>query len=226
MAIAYNTSIVRNGLVLYLDAANVKSYPGSGTAWTDLSGNGNNGTLVNGVGYNTNNNGYFVQDNIDDYISTNYTLPVSNFTVSMWSQRTSSTYWSMLWANDFWNNATGYIANFDEENTLYFARAGTYPQVNPTIIPNSSNWSYYCFTIDTSSNFNVYYNSTLLNSYTSTITSVTPNTIKIGARHTNNNSGITDTRFGNHGMFSVYNRVLTAAEVSQNFNALRGRYNV
>ena len=48
MGIAYNTSIVRDGLVLHLDAANKKSYPGSGTVWSDLSGNDRNGTLLNG----------------------------------------------------------------------------------------------------------------------------------------------------------------------------------
>jgi hypothetical protein len=53
MAISYNPRIVTDGLVLALDAGNPKSYPGSGTTWTDLSGNGNNGTLVNGVGYNS-----------------------------------------------------------------------------------------------------------------------------------------------------------------------------
>ena len=41
MAVNYNTSIVTNGLVLALDAANRKSYSGSGTTWTDLSGNNN-----------------------------------------------------------------------------------------------------------------------------------------------------------------------------------------
>jgi len=52
MALAHSPRIVTDGLVLCLDAGNAKSYPGSGTTWTDLSGNGNNGTLVNGVGYN------------------------------------------------------------------------------------------------------------------------------------------------------------------------------
>jgi hypothetical protein len=51
MALSHSPSIVTDGLVLCLDAGNPKSYPGSGTTWTDLSGNGNNGTLVNGVGY-------------------------------------------------------------------------------------------------------------------------------------------------------------------------------
>lgn len=66
MALAHNPKIVTDGLVLCLDAANPKSYPGSGTVWSDLSGNGNNGTLVNGVGYNSNNGGYLTFDGSND----------------------------------------------------------------------------------------------------------------------------------------------------------------
>jgi hypothetical protein len=52
MGIAYNTSTVRDGLVLHLDAANPKSYPGSGTVWTDLTKNGYNATLIGSPSYN------------------------------------------------------------------------------------------------------------------------------------------------------------------------------
>jgi type IV pilus assembly protein PilA len=56
-AIVSNTFIVTNGLVLNLDAGNPASYPGTGNTWFDLSGNNNHGTLVNGVGYNSDNGG-------------------------------------------------------------------------------------------------------------------------------------------------------------------------
>jgi hypothetical protein len=49
MGIAYNSRVVVEGLVLALDAGNSKSYPGSGTTWTDLSGQGNNGTITGAV---------------------------------------------------------------------------------------------------------------------------------------------------------------------------------
>lgn len=62
MGIAYNTSIVRDGLLLHLDAANVKSYPGSGTTWNDLSGKGSNGILVNGPVYSSNGKGSITLD--------------------------------------------------------------------------------------------------------------------------------------------------------------------
>lgn len=58
MSVYYNPNIATNGLILYVDAANTKSYPGSGTTWYDLSGNGNNGTHSGSPTYSTNNFGY------------------------------------------------------------------------------------------------------------------------------------------------------------------------
>ena len=62
--------IVNDGLVLYLDAANSKSYSGTGTTWTDLSGNLNNATLVNGPTYSSLNGGGIVLDATADVIVT------------------------------------------------------------------------------------------------------------------------------------------------------------
>jgi hypothetical protein len=66
---------VTDGLTVCLDAANTKSYPGSGTAWYDLTGNGYTGTLSNGAVYGSGNGGYISVDGVDDYILIG---PVSN----------------------------------------------------------------------------------------------------------------------------------------------------
>ena len=68
MGLAHSPSLVMNGLVLALDAANPKSYPGSGTTWTDLSGRGNTGTLTNGPTYSSANGGSLVFDGTNDYV--------------------------------------------------------------------------------------------------------------------------------------------------------------
>jgi hypothetical protein len=68
MGLGHSPSIVRDGLVLYLDAANPKSYPGSGTTWFDLMGS-NNGTFINGATHNSNNLGGVLLDGVDDYVS-------------------------------------------------------------------------------------------------------------------------------------------------------------
>jgi hypothetical protein len=59
--------IVTNGLVLNLDAGFTPSYPRSGTTWTDLSLSGNNGTLINGPTFDSDNGGSIVFDGVNDY---------------------------------------------------------------------------------------------------------------------------------------------------------------
>jgi len=87
MGVLYNPRLVTNGLVLALDAANPKSYVGSGTAWSDLSGNGNNGTLINGPTYSSLNGGSIVFDGINDYVTcpaTSSTQFNADFTIESW----------------------------------------------------------------------------------------------------------------------------------------------
>ena len=79
MALVRGPRIVRNGLVLQLDAAQRTSYSGSGTAWNDLSGNGNNGTLTNSPTFSSANGGSIVFDGVNDYAQTStVVLPTSN----------------------------------------------------------------------------------------------------------------------------------------------------
>ena len=68
MALGHGPTVVTNGLVLALDAADRNSYPGSGTAWTDISGRGNTGTLTNGPTYSSANGGSIVFDGTNDYV--------------------------------------------------------------------------------------------------------------------------------------------------------------
>jgi hypothetical protein len=81
--------IVTDGLILSLDAANNKSYPRSGTTWNDLSGNGNNGTLVNGPTFSSANGGSIVFDGTNDVVSTTLVQTfVNELTVETWYRGT------------------------------------------------------------------------------------------------------------------------------------------
>jgi len=88
MGVAYNSRIVTDGLVLCLDAGNRKSYPGSEDIWTDLSGNGNTGTLNNmdGTNFNSSNGGSLTFDGTDEFVQINNptTFHNQNFTISAW----------------------------------------------------------------------------------------------------------------------------------------------
>ena len=92
------SNIVRDGLVLYLDAANTKSYPGSGTTWSDLSLRGNNMTLVNNPTFNT--SGSITFDNTDDFgyidITSQSGLVGGNVTMQLWVKNRSEEHTSEL----------------------------------------------------------------------------------------------------------------------------------
>ena len=90
MGLAHSPQIVTDNLVFCLDAANTKSYGGSGTTWTDLSGKGNNGTLtsMNGSNYNSANGGYLDFDGSIDQIncgsSDDFAFGTGDFTIEFW----------------------------------------------------------------------------------------------------------------------------------------------
>ena len=93
MGTGYNPRIITDGLVLCLDAANTRSYPGTGATWTDLKGS-NNGTLTNGPTFSNDNGGGIVFDGTDDDVdfSTSF-LDVSanqGVTISAWIKTTDS----------------------------------------------------------------------------------------------------------------------------------------
>lgn len=84
----YNIS--NKGPVLQLDANNVNSYIGTGTAWSDISGYGNNGTLNGGVAYSNSNGGVMSFDGVNDYVNSTSLNFTDTITVSVWKKRNST----------------------------------------------------------------------------------------------------------------------------------------
>ena len=237
MGIAYNPRIVTDGLVLALDAGNTKSYPGSGTTWTDLSGNGNNGSLVNGVGFDGDNGGSLSFDGVDDKVTINassYTnLSSGNFTISSWFYIPTSVDTTNLY---YWLIAIGTSAGSSGTWYLRVWRSGIAPGCLFTRINNvvllgtdgnlnasypgdyykaSGRWTYFTFVENSGTSY--YYMNGVQTGSASTPTIPSGNNyITIGGV-----GGVPNNRFSN---FSLYNRALTASEVQQNYNALKGRY--
>ena len=211
MSVAYNASIVTNGLVLALDAANPKSYPGSGTTWTDLSGSRNNGTLTNGPTFSSANNGSIVFDGVDDRVDTFNASSLTNITIEMWIYDTrSSGNRDILTYN---GNSGSYTFNgttFRTDGNFLLSRsfAGV---GNPPL----NTWYRFCYV----RNGDLYINETR---YTGSGSDQSYSTISLG----NTRSDINNRLNGQIAAVKIYNRVLTAAEISQNFNALRGRYGI
>jgi len=228
--LAHNPSIVLNGLVLYVDAANIKSYPGSGTTWTDLSGRGNTGTLTNGPTYSSANGGSIVFDGGDDYvIATRPTSIVAGgqITISLWAKwitigTTVSTI-QMLLDNNHSGTPQGFVLQDrpDIGKSLTFSVRPNQNGAVSTFIVGDGSWHHITGTNDGSTS-KLYIDGVFNSQATESggIISVYPNiTLGLwqgGGRYLN----------GNIAQVSIYNRALSAAEVSQNFNALRGRYGI
>ena len=254
MGIAYNSRVVVEGLVLALDAANTKSYPGSGTTWTDLSGNENNGTLVNGVGYNSGNLGSLSFDGVDDYSSHPYSSLLdlgTQFTISSFIKFNNLSIISPIFT------APNVVNGVFTEGYMFYYNTGTIYGMNTNTLrlqfgQNNWAWNVYAsngisitdntwhFVSVTASNLNTS-NPTITfyidgNSITGTFWNTSS---KAAIRYSSNiNSPRVASIFfpsapsydgprylnGNIAQVSIYNRALTAAEVSQNYNALKSRY--
>lgn len=226
MALLHSPRIVTDGLVMALDAANPKSYPGSGTTWTDLSGLGNNGTLTNGPTYNSSNSGFF-QFVTDDFaaIPNNTALDTQTPTVEVWVKTNATT------QNGFWfekGTVNGQYALFQEGGSIKWRMSiggiTELPTTTATYM-NISNW-YQVVGTYTSGDRRLYINGSLVNSDTQTGTiSTNGGGMSVGVY-----GGFNGSRGyyynGNISLVKVYNRVLSADEVLQNFNALRGRYGI
>jgi hypothetical protein len=218
------TGVVTDGLVLALDAANTFSYPGSGTTWTDLSVNGNNGTLVNGVGYNGSNGGSLSFDGVDDYISTPVAGTFSQITFEFMGFFDDPTLNTLSREESAFGDWTNNRVHFGTRWTG--SSAGMHFNVNGTwnTTPTTNliyGWNHYLLIYDTVNNLKRVYLNNILSSSVGTNGNMVIGNFRIGVA-TNLNKYYR----GNIANFKIYNKALTAAEISQNFNALRGRFGI
>jgi hypothetical protein len=223
MAFIHSPKIVTSGLVLCLDAANKLSYRGSGTTWTDLSGNANTGTLTNGPTFSNVNGGCIVFDGVDDYVDVPYnastiSFPTNNATICVW-YRVSTVgdgYGALVTQRSV---AGPGIQSYMISTRLYADGGGTAGVSSNTIIPNGTIAFGGIVYDKTNSLLKLYVNGVYDNqvSYTGNIQDTYP--IRLG------NSAFGDGPFpGNIYIASVYNRALSASEVLQNYNATKSRF--
>jgi hypothetical protein len=241
MSIFAGPKIVEEGLVFYLDAANQKSYPGTGTTWNDLSILTNNSTLTNGITFSSNNKNVFDFDGTNDvvilpnttYWNTNVFGTATNFTISVWAKFDAYFNWTCLfhksggaWFSSgegasLWVDSGGFIAVYSsgEDGNPSGGAASIYYATS-----NTTTWFNIVFTGDSTTG-RLYVNGNL-HSSTALSTRTRPvvtssNTVKIGTR------GLGSGYFnGLLNLPMLYTRGLTAQEVRQNFEATRGRYGI
>jgi hypothetical protein len=219
MAIGYNPAIVTNGLVLCLDAANVKSYPGTGTTLFDLSGNSRNGTLTNGTIYNSSNGGSMSFDGVNDTINFEYDLR-STWTYECWALHNVVNGFSFLGQGTTTAN-NGLHIWFRTDSIVRFGMFGNDTD-SGTLATSTGVWYHYVFTYNHSTFQKQIYRNSVLSAQATNTQYTGTGTVRIGATYSSGGAYANGTMTG----CKLYNRVLSATEIQQNFNALRGRFGV
>jgi hypothetical protein len=229
MGVAYNTSIVTDGLVFGIDAANPRCYSGSGITVNGFTGIG--GTFIGGVGFSSANSGSFYLNGTDAYILSNGISQNNNapaLTWSVWVKRNASNSYMTFMQNsgidndiglELWSNGDIYFEIGNGGNTL------------GQLSNNSSSWQNVAMVfdgsgVDNSARLKAYINGIQQNlTYSGTIptTAGSGNTLYIGNTNPFSNNIFSA---GNIGSFLSYNRALTAQEIQQNYAASRGRYGI
>lgn len=228
MSLYHGPATVMNGLVLYLDAANTRSYPGTGTAWGDLSGQNNTGTLTSGPTFSTQAGGVIVFDGVDDNVNlgTGYTsLQTQTPTLGLWYKQTASTTYHGVCGWCSYGFGGGFLidsVNGNNTPTLNIGNGSWASQLGSSNSVGTNVWAYVVGTYD-GSVLRIYVNGELKNSQNLVTTiGYSSRGFAIGRYYGNSANSFT----GQVGLVQMYNRALTAAEILQNFNATRGRYGV
>ena len=225
MAISYNPRTITDGLVLALDAGNPKSYPGSGTTWTDLSGNGNNGTLTNGPTYSSDNGGVVVFDGVNDFINgvhNTQTNITGNITIECWFRLTNTrSDWVRIFGKgDSANRTVGLWYNQTSSTFLYQRYGSTNMSAQYSSTVSLNTWYHMVGT--SSGNSHILYLNNVQRATSSSGTtfasSTDPYKVGYGNIHTYHIGNVSNCR--------IYNRALTPQEIQQNFNATRSRFSI
>lgn len=233
--ITYYGGIVTQGLVLALDAAKRDSYAGVGTTWNDISGNRNNGTLINGPTFNSSNGGSTVFDGTNDYVKGNSIFSVLNGTnklsLSMWANVTD------LLSNRILFHIPRDLTAANSQVLIFLRTTGVLDiSVNST--------STFCRSISGSVTSNIWTNININFDLSQTLTQnrIRPYVNGVDVFSVVNNpptsfpvstgeywlgeesNGYLSPFKGNISNLILYNRVLTPTEILQNYNATKGRY--
>jgi len=233
MGLKHHPRIVTNGLTYYLDAANSRSYSGSGNTINSLI-SGIGATLVNGVGFTSSNNGSFFFDATDDYcrLPTNFFIHDSgtSFSVSLWFK--TSTTGMILGQENGATPGTGsgwvpaiYVDTNGKLRTSCFWGGSTANQSTSSASVNDNLWHQVNVTFESTSHKS-YLDGVLFDTITKTQTSYSGTYYYyIGSGKNSSWTSTGNMTFsGNISNFLFYNRALTSAEILQNYNATKKRY--
>ena len=220
--ISYLGGIVTQGLVLDLDAAKRDSYVGTGTAWNDISGNRNNGTLINGPTFNPGNGGSIVFDGTNDTVTTT-SFNVDYITIHTWVKFNNFTNYNEIvgkWRDSDTNYSYTLLSNITNGAIRFWINTST----NTAVVNNGGTmltgiWNCISSTFNGTTS-SIYLNGTLIQSVS--VSGIIKNSdvvVNIGNRISNNYP-----MNGNIAQTLIYNRALSSTEILQNYNATKTRF--
>jgi len=224
MGLTHSPKIVTDGLVLYVDAANARSYPGTGTTATDLK-NGFQGTLQNSPTFISSNSGAFTFDGTDERILFTDNIAVTEATFLTWIKRSGV---QAQWAGIImsrgdggsttgfgYRRSSGYLSyHWNNANNTYNWAS--------SLAPVDGEWCMVALSVTSSAAVMYLYENSGLSTATNTVShsSSNLNAIEIGGDPYQGGRQFT----GDLAIAQIYNRALSADEVRQNYLATRGRY--
>lgn len=223
----FSNTIITDGLVLFLDAGNKNSYPGSGTTWYDLSSHGTNGTLINGVSYSSSNGGSFSFDGTDDYItiSSYSNINLNEGTICAWvkytdisTNRVVVSYGGNGADRGFLLQNENNVANKIGFSTFRGAGSSSYSS-NTVSSPLVNTWIYQVGW------YNLTQNKIFINGYLHNMTTSTSSSLLSATNLWLGNEPNRSYYFvGNIGAVHIYNRSLSSAEILSNYYSTKSRF--
>jgi len=224
--------IITNGLILNLDAANNKSYPGTGTAWRDLSGNNNTGTLTNSPTFSRDGGGSIVFNGSNTGVSlSGTTLSLNQMTISSWNFSVNYVQNGFLFektTNGTVNTQYSLFLDGGSQAIYYRTQGLSTTDLAITTVTSAgvinNQWNNFVATFD-GTNKRIYINGVLKTTSANLTGTVTAN--NTGAAYIGIYGSFAGYPFnGKIGTTQIYNRALTAQEIQQNYNALKSRFNL
>ena len=216
--------IVTDGLVFAVDAANYESYPGSGTTWTDLAGN-NIGTLTNSPMFDSGNGGNLVFDGTDDYTQFNQSISLTEATFIAWIKRSGQQdrFAGILFSRGGGGQTTGLGYRNTTNQIGYHWRDTSYNWVSG-LTPPDGEWCMVVLSVSSTAATAYLCQESGITSATNTVShsSTTLGSLVIGR----DPYGAGRSMSGNFSIGQIYNKALSAAEITQNYNALKPRFNL
>jgi len=222
--------IITNGLVLNLDAANPRSFlppPFNTDTWVDLSGNNNNGTLINGPAYNSANGGSIVFDGTNDYgritYNSNFNLSNTDYTFEVWGNVANFSSGNIFLSKDTYGANFDWCLQAQTSTIIRFLTAGASVSITATVPAMSINRWYHFVMTNISNVLRIYLNGTLYRTQAVTTTNASQSFVTIGCAGWNLPNSFTN---GKISIARIYRKGLTDSEILQNFNATRARFGV